>query len=229
MARYRPYIDPVTRRIAKRPDGVAPDDYGFRREPSVDPSEAIGNGATAAEPAERRGAGGRPRTNGAAPTPGTAAKPAAKAGTSLDLSAGIGLVQGFYAVLSIPGGAHWMMPEAEAKQFVIAWQNVLRHYPISVTQKAFDIAMCVSAMTYLNLPRVLKTVQLQKDKARGQPPRPQAQILRFAQPGGGGGNAGAAPPPGSAGQVGPVSVTTAPSPAELGIMAEGPPDVGAFS
>lgn len=125
-----------------------------------------------------------------------------------------------------------MMPEAEAKQFVVAWQNVLRHYPISMTQKAFDIAMCVSAMTYLNLPRVLKTVQLQRDKARGQPPRPQGQILRFVHPGGGGGNAGAAPPPGMGHNGGPAmgTVTTAPSPAETGIMAEGPPDAGgAFS
>lgn len=188
----------------------------------IDPAAVAG---TAAEPAERRGKGGRPRAAEPASAPiGTAAKPAATKGTSLDLSAGVGLVQGFYAVLALPGGAHWMMPEAEAKQFVTAWQNVMRHYPITMTQKAFDWAMCFSAMLYLNIPRVTKTVQQRRDKQRGQP-RPQATILRFAQPG------GAAASPGMGHNGGPplgAAVTTGPSPAETGIMAEGPPDPSAI-
>lgn len=116
-----------------------------------------------------------------------------------------------------------MMPEAEAKQFVTAWQNVLRHYPIAVTQKAFDWAMCASIMAYVHVPRVHKTLQLRRARQGGQ--RPAAQVLRFAQtPGPRPGNG--APPMDS--MTGKGVVTPAAGADELGIMAEGPPDSSAM-
>jgi hypothetical protein len=72
------------------------------------------------------------------------------------------------------------MPEAEAKQFLIAWQNYLRHYSISATQKTVDLITAVGVTLFVYTPRA---VALSQRRRRGNQPPPQwqtsAQVFEF--------------------------------------------------
>ena len=69
------------------------------------------------------------------------------------------------------------MSEAEAKSFLQAWQNYLRHYSVTATQKTVDLLTAVGVTVFIYVPR---GVALAERKKQGQrPPQPQAQVFRF--------------------------------------------------
>lgn len=68
------------------------------------------------------------------------------------------------------------MTEAEARQFLIAWQNYLRHLSVSASQKTVDLVTAVGVTVFLYVPRGMAFAERRKG-----PPAPpqQAQVFRF--------------------------------------------------
>lgn len=77
------------------------------------------------------------------------------------------------------------MPEAEAKAFLTAWQNYLRHLSIEATQRTVDLMTAVGVTVFMYTPRAYALVQRRQQGTR--PPPPQwgagpAQVFQFHPP-----------------------------------------------
>jgi hypothetical protein len=167
MSSSIPRRDPTTGRILPR-DGVARATVaGERRDAGaaavVDPDTAAAEpGAGAAEPpGGTKRKRGRPRTRffGAASTgsasPG-AAKPAAQKSASLDLTSFTAIWAGVHLQLArIADTPELAMSEAEARQFLVAWQNYLRHHSVAATQRTIDLMTAVGITAFIYAPRVV--------------------------------------------------------------------------
>jgi hypothetical protein len=74
------------------------------------------------------------------------------------------------------------MSEAEAKTFLQAWQNYLRHYSLTATQRTVDLMTAVGVTVFLYAPRGMALAERNRN---GPPQRTQqgpAQVFRFHQP-----------------------------------------------
>jgi hypothetical protein len=116
----------------------------FRDPPSTDGNDAGGNtidpsglvGETAPEPAARVR---KPRSDAGKPRGSRTAQKAKTSTSSLDLSGLAGILVGLTETI-----AAWRdvpeigLDESEAKNLMVATQNVLRHYSVETTQKGAD-------------------------------------------------------------------------------------------
>ena len=69
------------------------------------------------------------------------------------------------------------MSEGEAKSFLQAWQNYLRHYSVTATQRTVDLMTAVGVTVFIYVPRGMALAERKKQGNR--PPQPQAQVFRF--------------------------------------------------
>lgn len=107
------------------------------------------------------------------------------------------------------------MGEAEARSFLLGWQNYLRHYSIAATQKTVDLVTACGVTVFLYAPRIV-AFNRRHDRPRmghnGGPPMGPAQVFQFHPP-------QSQSHPGN-GQDGP------PLAGADAVLAEGPPDTG---
>jgi hypothetical protein len=78
------------------------------------------------------------------------------------------------------------MTENEAKQFMIAWQNYLRHFSIAATQRTVDLVTACGVTLFLYVPRGVALAERRRNgPVRGPREAPQgpAQVFRFYPPG----------------------------------------------
>jgi hypothetical protein len=68
------------------------------------------------------------------------------------------------------------MTEGEAKGFMQAWQNYLRHFSIPATQRTVDLMTALGVTTFIYTPRIAAVVQRQ----RQGPPAPAQPTARPA-------------------------------------------------
>ena len=77
------------------------------------------------------------------------------------------------------------MSENEAKQFLVAWQNYLRHLSVTATQKTVDLVTAVGVTMFIYVPRGMA---LSERRRRGhnppmrEAPQGPAQVFRFTPP-----------------------------------------------
>lgn len=76
------------------------------------------------------------------------------------------------------------MTEGEAKGFMQAWQNYLRHFSIPATQKTVDLMTAVGVTCFIYTPRVAAVVQRRRDgpPAPAQPRPMQENVFTFHAP-----------------------------------------------
>lgn len=77
------------------------------------------------------------------------------------------------------------MTEAEAKSFLLAWQNYLRHFSIAATQRTVDLVTACGVTLFLYVPRGMALAERRRQgppEPRTQPQGP-AQVFRFTPPG----------------------------------------------
>jgi hypothetical protein len=71
------------------------------------------------------------------------------------------------------------MSEGEARQFLQAWQNYLRHLSIAASQKTIDLITACSVTIFLYVPRVVAL----RERRHAPPPRqqegPLAPVFHF--------------------------------------------------
>lgn len=65
------------------------------------------------------------------------------------------------------------MTEGEARGFLMAWQNYLRHFSIPATQRTVDLMTAVGVTAFLYIPRAAAVVE-RKRRPPSPPPRPGA-------------------------------------------------------
>lgn len=68
------------------------------------------------------------------------------------------------------------MTEGEAKGFMQAWQNYLRHFSIPATQRTADLITAMGVTMFIYTPRVAAVVKRQR-----QGPPPAAPVARPMQ------------------------------------------------
>jgi hypothetical protein len=71
------------------------------------------------------------------------------------------------------------MTEAEAKTFLQAWQNYLRHYSVTATQRTIDLVTACGVTLFIYVPRGMALAERKRQGNRPQQPQPQAQVFRF--------------------------------------------------
>ena len=84
------------------------------------------------------------------------------------------------------------MAEPEAKQFLAAWQNYLRHHSIAATQKTVDLMTALSVTAFLYGPRLVAVTDRRRGRRQNRPaaqapsgsPGYTAPIFRFVPPSG---------------------------------------------
>ena len=72
------------------------------------------------------------------------------------------------------------MTDGEAKSFLQAWQNYLRHYSLTATQRTVDLMTAMGVTVFIYAPRGMALAERKKQGNR--PPQPQAQVFRFHVP-----------------------------------------------
>jgi hypothetical protein len=85
--------------------------------------------------------------------------------------------------------------ESDGKAFLTAVQNVMRHYPVTASQKTIDWAALVFAASFIYLPRA---AAMKARKSRPPPP-PEPPSFHFHQPAPNGHAAPQTPPGGPPG------------------------------
>jgi hypothetical protein len=101
------------------------------------------------------------------------------------LSSTIATLQGLHLLFSYAGGPHWLLSDEEARRYAAAVQNVVRHYPLHIAEKAqdwFNLTMVVAS---------LEGKRYAEGKRRKAAPHPSGTIGGPLPPGFG------PPPPGS--------------------------------
>jgi hypothetical protein len=72
------------------------------------------------------------------------------------------------------------MSEAEARQFLQAWQNYLRHFEIGATQKTIDLMTAAGVTVFLYAPRAVAfSERKNRPQPRRAPPSGPAQVFQF--------------------------------------------------
>jgi hypothetical protein len=105
------------------------------------------------------------------------------------------------------------MSEGEAKSFLQAWQNYLRHYSVKATQKTIDLITAVGVTGFLYVPRVVAVRE--RRRQRSQPPVQSspfgpARVFQFHPPSPSQPPQQAAPQPQPPAAIQPVEVPPAP-------------------
>jgi hypothetical protein len=195
--------DPITGRIVGR--GNATENGDGSDGGAIDPESAAGTG----EPDEpgarprrksRARAGGGDGGGGSSGT-GTGTRKARKApGASLDLSSFVGIWVGLHwQVARLTENPELQISENDAKEWLLRTQNVMRHYPLSASQKAIDWAAWTMVTSFMYVPRAAAIIA-RKNAQAAQPEAPSATVFQFNQKANGSGHAGnatdfASPPP----------------------------------
>jgi hypothetical protein len=170
--------DPITGRIVR--GGGKPQDGDSSDAGTIDP-ESAADGATASEPGPRpkRGGGGwgwahgrqRKRSGGGSDSgagKGTG-KARAEKGPSLDLSSFVGIWVGLHwQIAKLSDNPELQISENDAKEWLLRTQNVMRHYPLSASQKAIDWAAWTMVTSFMYVPRAAAIVA-RKNAPKGQP------------------------------------------------------------
>jgi hypothetical protein len=193
--------DSVTGRIVGRTGKPQNGNGSDAGESDIDPVEAgTSPGAEPSEPGtgprRRGGTGGGTGTGKRA---GTAKAP--KAGASLDLTGLTAIWAGVHLQLArLADCPAIAMTEGEAKGFLIAWQNYLRHYSIAATQRTVDLVTACGVTLFLYVPRGMALAERRRHGIGGNKPPREARepsgpipLFRFNPP-----PNGAQPPPGAA-------------------------------
>lgn len=91
-------------------------------------------------------------------------------------------MQGAHIVLAqLRNEPHWMLTDADARQYGAAFVNAMRHVPIAAAQKTIDFTTLAIVVFAMEIPRIGRSIQLAK--AREAPkPRGPAQVFPFANP-----------------------------------------------
>jgi hypothetical protein len=72
------------------------------------------------------------------------------------------------------------MDEQEAREFLAAWQNYLRHLSVEATQQTVDLITAVGVTVFVYTPRLVALNRRRRPGQRQQqPPRPPAQVFTF--------------------------------------------------
>jgi hypothetical protein len=190
--------DPVTNRFVKR-DGNAANGDGSDGGP-IDPEIAAGAGEPG-EPDPRPRRRGRPRGSGG-DSGGAGAgtrKTRTKAGASLDLSAFTGIWCGLHLqIAQLTENPELAITEADGKAFLTALQNVMRHYPLTASQKAVDWAALAFISSFIYVPRFAAVAKRRGASVPGRATE-TATVFQFNQPSqrpnGQGSQSDFAPPP----------------------------------
>lgn len=75
------------------------------------------------------------------------------------------------------------MDENEAREFLTAWQNYLRHLAIEATQQTIDLVTAVGVTVFCYTPRIIALQRRGKEKGHQAPgPRAAAQVFAFRPP-----------------------------------------------
>ena len=75
------------------------------------------------------------------------------------------------------------MSENEAKQFLVAWQNYLRHMSVTATQKTVDLVTAVGVTMFIYVPRGMALAERKRQGTQPRQPGPgPAQVFRFHTP-----------------------------------------------
>lgn len=76
-------------------------------------------------------------------------------------------------------GPHWLLNDADAKNYGMALANALRHLPVTAAQKYVDFAALGIAVAAYEGPRIAMDVQLRAQRRQPQRPIGPAQIFQF--------------------------------------------------
>src|SRR5258708_6604360 len=162
------------------PSSKRPAPNGNAQFVGVDPLKAgAAPGAAAGEPDATPKSGRRESAPGAG-----AARPAGgKTGASLDLGAWAGIIGGAHAVVAMTRNeSHWLLTDADAKQYGAALHNAMRHFPVQVTQKALDVGALMMMVFMMETPRVRNSWQKGRERQRptsSPAPGGGAQVYRL--------------------------------------------------
>jgi hypothetical protein len=76
------------------------------------------------------------------------------------------------------------MSEGEARQFLLSWQNYLRHYSVKATQKTIDLMTAVGVTGFLYVPRAVALRERKRQRAEPvqQSPFGPARVFQFHPP-----------------------------------------------
>jgi hypothetical protein len=118
------------------------------------------------------------------------------------LSAFVGIWCGLHAqVAQLSGNPELAISEDDGRAFLGSLQNVLRHYPITASQKALDWAAFAFTASFIYVPRFAAVQKRAREAPPGNRPPPMSEgvgAFRFTQPPGAErrpNGAGFAPPP----------------------------------
>lgn len=93
-------------------------------------------------------------------------------------------MQGAHIVLAqLRGEPHWMLNDADARQYGAAFAAAMRHVPIQAAQKTIDFTTLAIVAFAMEAPRVGRSIQLARAReAAASKPRGPAQVFPFANP-----------------------------------------------
>lgn len=89
-----------------------------------------------------------------------------------------------HQVAQLTGNPELAISEADGQAFLGSLQNVLRHYPLTASQKALDWAAFAFTASFIYVPRAAAVQKRQREQARPAPPpmAAGAHSFHFNQP-----------------------------------------------
>jgi hypothetical protein len=77
-------------------------------------------------------------------------------------------------------GPHWLLSDADAKDYGAKLANAMRHLPVTMGQKYIDWSAFAVAVFSYEGPRIGMDMQMQAQKANPRPQNGPAQVFQFA-------------------------------------------------
>lgn len=102
-------------------------------------------------------------------------------------------------------GRHWLLTDADAKDYGQKLVNALRHIPVTMAQKYVDFTALGAAVFTYESPRIMMDMQLKAQRQRRPPPFGPAQIFQFRSPSPGPGGEAQAERTNQPAQAGPIA------------------------
>lgn len=83
-----------------------------------------------------------------------------------------------WQVARLSGNPELQISEADGKEWLLRCQNVMRHYPLTASQKAVDWAAFTFVTSFMYLPRIV-AIQQRRAAAAAAPEAPSATVFQF--------------------------------------------------
>jgi hypothetical protein len=80
------------------------------------------------------------------------------------------VIGGAHAIMAMTRNEpHWLLTDADAKQYAAALQNAARHFSIGATQKALDVGALIMMAFTMESPRVHRSFALARERRERRP------------------------------------------------------------